>query len=115
MTNETILAALKSNHKTLVRYFPYPTGGMGKQIASTNNWNGNEYDQELKNLVNLLVLLGASAAGKSADNKTAVEVRVEGVGPSVFCYRYDGAYHVSLGVWHKDGHEGYEINYIVGE
>lgn len=114
MTNEEIIQKIKSNHKTLVAYYPYPTGGNGvsNEIAETDNFNGRKYDEDLKNLVNLMVQLGASVAGYRADNKTAVQLEVDGIDFPVYCYMYDGGFHITKQVWSEPGAQ--KIHWVIG-
>lgn len=113
MTNEEIIQKIKSNHKTLVAYYPYRTGGHGteNEIAETDNFNGKSYDEDLKNLVNLMVQLGA-AAGYRPDNKTAVELEVDGIDFPVYCYMYDGSYHITKKIDSEPGAQ--KIHWVIG-
>lgn len=98
MNNEELLKLIKSNFKVIVNYFPYPTYGSGDDIAETDNHNGKEYDQDLKNLVNLTVQLGAAAADYRNDNKTGVELEVDGIDFPIFMYKFDGKYTITKGL-----------------
>lgn len=97
MTNEQILEAIFNNYKTIVAYYPYPTGGYGQEnvIAETDNFNGSKYNDSIKNFVNLTVQLGAAVSGCHVDNKTAVQIQVHGLDFPVFCYRYDGKFCIT--------------------
>lgn len=95
MDNTEILQKILSGNKKLVAYYPYPARGFYETIAETDNWNGNQYDEPLKNFINLCVLLGANAAGRRRiDNKTAVKMEVEGLDFPVYLRRYDGCYGI---------------------
>lgn len=110
---DELLELILKNYKRLVTYYPYRTGGYGLEnvIASTDNHNSEYADQYLKNFVNLMVQLGASAAGYRNDNKTAVEVQVDGLDYPIYFYKYDGKYTITKRI--DSEHEGTKINWTV--
>ena len=97
MNNKELLSHILKNRRWVTTYYPYPTGGYGTEniIVSTDNFNGNTYDEPLRNMVALTIKLGAIGAGCSTDNKTAVKVEVEGLDFPVYFIQYDGKYYLS--------------------
>lgn len=102
------LEKIYKNHKTLEYYFTYSTGGFDR-IAYTD---GRNYDDALKNFVNLTVQLGASVANCHSDNKTAVKIRVQGLKFPVYCVKYDGMYYICKGINKKD-EQGIKIHWNI--
>lgn len=112
--NQEILEKLYNNTKTIVAYYMYPTGSNTNHIIKTDNWNRNKYDVQLKNFVNLIVQLGAAAAGMINDNKTGVEVHVDGIDFPIFCYKHDGMFAVTKGLKQRDGRDPIKIHWRIG-
>ena len=97
MENSKILKLIKTNSKSLRAYYPYPTGGNGLSnvIVETSGLSPKKYNHELKNIINLLIQLGASVAGYNNDNKTAVKINVDGLDFPIYCYKYDGKFVIT--------------------
>lgn len=94
MNNAEILQKILSGHKKLVAYYPYPARGFDGEIAATDNHNGNQYDELLKNFINLCIQLGAALADRKIDNKTAVKMEVEGLDFPVYLRKTNGYYGI---------------------
>lgn len=88
-----LLNKIYKNPKRLVGYYPYPTGGF-EFIAETDDSGHKEYDYQLKNFVHLMVLVGALAAERYLDNKTAVAFEVDGIDYLLYAVQYDGRYSI---------------------
>ncbi len=106
--NKELFEKIIKSQKTLVNYYPYPSSGHGDVIAETCDYRSN-FDIGVKSIIDLMVQLGAEAADKSADNKTAVEVKVEGLDYNVFFCRKDGRYCVTTKVNAMDGQKPLKI------
>jgi hypothetical protein len=87
--------------------------GCGEVIAETYNYNGQEYNETLKNIVNLMVQLGAVAAGRSNDNKIAVEVKVDGLNYPVYFCKKDNRFCITKEINPMDRQEPIKIRYIL--
>jgi hypothetical protein len=112
--DQELLDKIFNNHKMLISYYPYKTGGHGDDnvVAKTDNWSGNQYDYAIKNFVLNIIQLGAALAGrKSGDNKTAVELRVDGIDFPIYCYYYDGLCSITKEI--KSEHEPIEIHWVL--
>lgn len=110
-TNEKVLDIILKNYKTITAFYHYPTAGCGEVIAETYDYNGQTYNETLRNIINLTVHLGAVAAGRSNDNKIAVEVKVDGLDYPVYFCKKDARYCITKEINPMDKQEPIKIRY----
>lgn len=112
MTNSEILQIILSSPKKLTAYYTYPSSSGGELIFETNNWNGQKYDEPMKNFINATIALGAAlSGGPFIDNKTSVKVEVEGLDFPVYFRRHDGCYMICTGISTRRGSTEIPINW----
>lgn len=94
------ITALMSGYKTITAYYTYGVSGDGTDniLFSTDNHNRNEYDEALRNFINLMIQVGAAASQSPNDNKTGVRVKVHGIDFPLYFYKYDGAYYITKSI-----------------
>ena len=96
LDNKVILDLILTSYKTIEYYYPYKVFGGGPQfeIVSLND-NSDLNQQPLRCFINLMIQLGASAAGAYHDNKSGVAVKVDGLDFPVYFYKFDGKYVIT--------------------
>lgn len=111
MTNEQIYEIFLKNRKVITAYFPYYVTGksLDDRICYTSNYNGEIVDEQLRNIICNMILIGALNALISSDNKTAVEVNVDGLDFPIYLVRYDSHYYITKGINYKKRIPVYQI------
>lgn len=97
MTKEEVLEKILKGYKSIVAYYPYPTGGLGTENEVIRIKHSDEDMQRLVyyNLITVMVQLGAASVGSRNDNKTAVKVKVDGLDFPVYFVKYDGECYIT--------------------
>lgn len=122
MTNEEIISKILTNYKTIREYFIYPTRIKNEadiilQIKQSGSIKGESLSEEaveeeaLRNLINVIVQLGAAAASGRPDNKTAVKVEVEDLDFPIYFVRKDTFYSIVKEI--KSESEGIKLNWKI--
>ncbi len=113
MEQKEVLIKILNSRKRLVEYYPYPTGpkGINNIIVKIDSDDTILNGTLLKNIISLIVQIGAVVAGCPNDNKTAVKITVEGLGFPVYFIRKDRVYYISQEI--KTSAISKEIDYVI--
>ena len=98
LTNDKIISLILNNYKRITCYYPYRSGCRDVIYESDRLRDTNDRNLFLNNIISLAVQLGAAAADYPHDNKTSVELDVDGIPFPIYLTKYDGRCYIGKSI-----------------